>query len=138
MSKSLKRTLRDISSERVLEPSQRELGKHLADIVGQLHRQADSTFSGNTWVEVGWPGLGECLGKNIEALIKLAERWGAPPQWVEDQRAAYDAGALGQLQKQSHDHDQTSHEQARDSSAIFRMNTARRGLTSGSRTHQRA
>jgi hypothetical protein len=94
--------LRDVSPEGqqwVLVESQRGLGGQLSDVVAQLRRQADSTFGGKTWVEVGWSGLGGCLQINIRALIELAERWGAPPQWVLDQRAAYGSSALGQLLK---------------------------------------
>jgi len=83
----------------VLVESQRGLGKQLSDVVAHFQRQADSTFDGKTSVEVGWPELGECFQENITALIGLAERWGAPPNWVLDQRAAYDASALGQLLK---------------------------------------
>jgi hypothetical protein len=93
--------MREFSKERILEASQRDLGKQLSDSVAHFQRQADSNFNGKTWVEVGWAGLGECLQENIGALIKLAERWGSPPQWVSGQQEAYEQSALGLLLKRS-------------------------------------
>jgi hypothetical protein len=89
--------LRDVSPERQLLESQRDLGLQLCDVVAQLRRQADSNFDGQPWIEAGWPDLGACLEANIKALIELAGRWGLSPRWTLAQQAAYRSSALGRM-----------------------------------------
>jgi hypothetical protein len=63
----------------------------LAAIVAQLKRQADSTFSGQSWAAFSEPGFDDELMAHGKVLIELGERLksGALPRWKVDQDEAY-------------------------------------------------
>jgi hypothetical protein len=73
----------------------------LADVVAQFQRQADSTFEGKSWSEAGWPELADTWEALIKAQIELLKslRSGSLPKWMLDQQTAYEASAIGRLQK---------------------------------------
>lgn len=73
----------------------------LSAVVAQLERQADSTFSGQSWVAFSEPGFDDKLIAYGKALIELGERLksGALPQWKIDQDKAYKNSALSRLEK---------------------------------------
>jgi hypothetical protein len=90
----------------MLKQSQRDIEEQLSAIItqlsaitGQLERQADSTFGGNSWAAISLPGFASRLVTHGKALIELGERLksGALPQWKIDQDEGLENCALGQL-----------------------------------------
>ena len=70
----------------------------LSEMIAQLERQADSTFSGKSWAAFSEPGFDDKLIAHGKALIELGERLksGALPKWNVDQDEAYEKSAIGQ------------------------------------------
>ena len=91
-------------SQRDIEEQLSAIVAQLSAVVGQLERQADSTFSGQSWTEMSLPGFANRLVTHGKALIDLGERLksGALPQWKNDQDEAYEKSAMGQHQGSSH------------------------------------
>ena len=92
----------------MLEQSQCDIEEQLSAItaqfsavVAQLERQADSTFSGQSWTAFSEPGFDDKLIAYGKALIELGERLksGALPQWKIGQDKAYKNSALSRLEK---------------------------------------
>jgi len=103
--KSLKQVMREISPEnlrRELKDAQHEIDAQLAGIIAQLKQQSDSTFGdGKPWSKAGYTGFGDCLIAHGKCLVALGENFnsGKPPQWYQDQQAAYEKSAIGQLSR---------------------------------------
>ena len=92
----------------MLEQSQQHIAERLSAItaelkrhIAQLERQADSTFSGQSWAAFSELGFDDALIANGKALIELGERLksGVMPQWKIDQDEAYKNSALSRLEK---------------------------------------
>jgi hypothetical protein len=88
-------------SQRNIEQQLSAIVKELSAIIRQLERQADSTFSGQSWTAFSEPGFDDKLIAYGKALIELGERLksGALPQWKIDQDEAYKNSVAGRLEK---------------------------------------
>jgi hypothetical protein len=97
--KSFKSSMRSKNeNSTMLKQSQRDIEEQLSAIVaqlsavtGQLERQADSTFGGNSWAAISLPGFASRLVTHGKALIELSKglKSRALPQWNVEQNEAY-------------------------------------------------
>jgi hypothetical protein len=103
-------------SQRNIEEQLSAVTSQLSAIVDQLERQADSTFSGQSWAAFSEPGFDDKLMVHGKALIELGERLksGKLPAWKLYQDEAYRKSAIGLLKQSSTSQLQDDHNQSKD------------------------
>jgi tRNA nucleotidyltransferase/poly(A) polymerase len=88
------RTAKSILSKISPENLQRDLRQSQRAILRQLELQADANYGELTWSQASLPDFADRLANLVERL-----KAGKPPQWKQDQDAAYADSAIGRLLK---------------------------------------